>query len=355
MLLDLLARHRCREEDPAHGTTVVQVCRHDELGTGQRDATAPAPHPPIPQQEARGATASLRDAIGVGQRQQDPAPLLSDDAFAHTELAPQCPRMRADPLHRIPRDARSTDERRRVPPGQQVQPDADVGIGGTALAAQDVALLHEGREVGASDASASPRAPEDHVAETGMQAKAAELLAVRRDPPAVVDGAEVTKQLPRLCQVRGPAGASSHCIDAASCRLMPMSAPAAPGRRPGSPDHDRAPVPTAPARSTVDRPRRGACLPARPARWVAPALDTRTVSPVASSRCAPRKRGHRDRPASTTTRTPSIVRLVSAMRWPGSPCGGRRHPALRARSLLLRREVAMQRQDHALAVLEQVL
>ena len=46
-----------------------------------------------------------------------------------------------------------------------------------------------------------------------MQAKAGELLAVRRDPPAVVDGAEVTKQLPRLCQVRvevGPvAGAQS--------------------------------------------------------------------------------------------------------------------------------------------------
>ena len=56
--------------------------------------------------------------------------------------------MRADPLHRFPRDARSTDERRRVPPGQQVEPDSDVGIGGTALTAQDIALLHEGREVG---------------------------------------------------------------------------------------------------------------------------------------------------------------------------------------------------------------
>ena len=72
MLLDLLARHRCGEEDPALGTTVVQVRRHDELGAGQRVRQRQHRTPPVPQQEARSATASLRDAIGVGQRQQDP-------------------------------------------------------------------------------------------------------------------------------------------------------------------------------------------------------------------------------------------------------------------------------------------
>ena len=56
----------------------------------------------------------------------------------------------------------------------------------------------------------------------------------------------------------------------------------------------------------------GAVRPARPARWVTAAWLDRTVTkrdrPTLRSSC-----GRRDRPESTTTRTPSMVILVSAM------------------------------------------
>ena len=75
---------------------------------------------------------------------------------------------------------------------------------------------------------------------------------------------------------------------------------------------DAARAPPVPARSTADNRRLGPAVQrGRPAgrRWPA----TPAPSPAGSCPVRAENRGTRDSPLSTTTRTPSIVRLVSAM------------------------------------------
>ena len=178
VLLDFVARYRCREEDAALGAPVVEVGRHDELGVGQgvrhREHGAAA----IPEEEARGAGSPLRDAIGPGERQEQAGIIAARRCVAHTELAAQRLRLSANPLHRVPGDAGTVTERRNPPLCQQVETNAQVGIGGASLGAQDVPLLHQGRDVGGEWYGIECARADNHVTKPWMQAERGELLAV---------------------------------------------------------------------------------------------------------------------------------------------------------------------------------
>ena len=74
-----------------------------------------------------------------------------------------------------------------------------------------------------------------------------------------------------------------------------------------------APGPPAPPRSTGDRHTPGACRPARPRALVGAGPRNPHRLQPRHARCAARSAARAHSPLSTTTRTPSMVRLVSAI------------------------------------------
>ena len=87
------------------------------------------------------------------------------------------------------------------------------------------------------------------------------------------------------------------------------------GRPPGSRAGRRAPDPASPAHPTGGSRRLAPCGPPCPRRWSAAAVRRPAPSPAGSGRwtAAQNFGSTREKPASITTRTPSMVRLVSAM------------------------------------------
>ncbi|HVX87644.1 MAG TPA: hypothetical protein VG940_01865 [Gemmatimonadales bacterium] len=89
-------------------------------------------------------------------------------------------------------------------PGQRLEPEADIGVGRAAFAAEDVALSEERGEV-RSDPDIGARL-EDHMRQAGVDPELGDLFAVRGDGTGRVEGAEFLEELHRLGVGRGGRG-----------------------------------------------------------------------------------------------------------------------------------------------------
>ena len=203
MLLDLLPRHRCRQEDAALGSAIVEIRRHDELRTRQRVRKRQHGSSPVPEQEARGIAAPLRDAIGVGECQQE----TRRQRCSTARRAPPSCRRSARAWVRI----RSTDSRAtRAPPtnggvfrcaSRSSRMRMSGSAGPPSLRRTSRSSTRAAMSAASDVASRCARA-DDHVTEPGVQAQSCEFFTVGGDPPGLVDRGESLEQLPRLGQVR---------------------------------------------------------------------------------------------------------------------------------------------------------
>ena len=186
-----------RQEDAALGPLVIQVGCHQiggvgqGLGRGEGGAAAAAQD-----KAARGA--ALGNPVGVGEGEQQPGGVdLAGGAGPEAKLPLPVLRLGPDPAagRRVHGVAAGPPQRR--------QAQAQVGVGGGALAAADVALAEQSRQLAGQSAQGQGHRPQDHVRQAGVQSESRHLPAVGGDLPGRVQGAQLHQEVPGLGQSCG--------------------------------------------------------------------------------------------------------------------------------------------------------